>query len=229
MPRTCAMVAAALVLAGAVPRANRDDRPALAVLAFSASRPSFTGDQAIELADDLATRLVDTGRFRVLPLEWLTGADPSRRSPVADVRRAAREAGVRYLVSGSITDVTSRAAPTARTLLGTAAGVILARRQAAHFPVRCAPPPRVQQFSAIKVIVVDVESGAIVRTVLARTRPTDPSAGQIAPCLGGSGFPGPGSTRGRQPGLESLKLANAEIANTLTLLAPTAADIQEEP
>ena len=229
MPRTCVMATLALILGGAGLRANQDDRPALSVLAFAATRQSFTAEQALELADDLSTRLVDTGRFRVLPTEWLAGAGASPRVPVAAVRRAAREAGVRYLVSASVSDVTSRTAPTPRTILGTASA-ILARHQTPYFPVRCAPPPRVQQFSTVQVTVVDAHSGAIVRTVVARTRPSsDALAGPTSPCLGGGGFAGPASTRNRQPSLETLKLANAEIATTLTLPRPITVDLQEEP
>jgi hypothetical protein len=215
------MVPAVLVLAAATVRAGQDDRPTLSVVALTATRSSFPADQALELADDLAMRLVDTGRFRVLPAEWLTAADLARRMTPEALRQAADDAGVRYLVSGSITDIMSRTSATPRTILG-AAGAILAQRHVSRLPVRCALPPPVQQFQSVEVRVVDVASGAVVRTAVARTRPSAAGLSGGA-CLGAPGFPGLAAARGpARPDLTSLKLANAEIASTLTLPAPAA-------
>ena len=104
MRRALLALAAALVVVGSVVSAQEDDRPTLSVAAFAASRSALSLQEAAELADDLAARLVDTGRFRVLPREWLPApTGPAEASRPAALREAATLAGIAYLVvpSGS--------------------------------------------------------------------------------------------------------------------------------
>ena len=108
-------VAAALVVASSVVGAEGDDRPTLSVVAFTASRSSLSSPDAGELADDLAARLVDTGRFRVLPREWLPApTDLAGPMPPAALRTAATLAGVEYLVVPLVAGLPSESSPPSR-------------------------------------------------------------------------------------------------------------------
>ena len=101
-----ALVAGLLGLGSPNLAAKRDTRPTMSVVAFSGS--GGTTESGDAMADDLATRLVETGRYRVLPRQWLM-ASVSVPHPTPDtLRAAAAAAGVDYLVLGETRLVMAR-------------------------------------------------------------------------------------------------------------------------
>src|SRR5262245_45623269 len=71
-------------------------QPTVTVAPFAGVR---SDKDANALADELAMRLVETGRFRVLTREWLPLARRDGRPTIDAVRAAAVSAGVQYVVT----------------------------------------------------------------------------------------------------------------------------------
>ena len=92
-----ALVAGLIGLGSANTTAQGPVLPTVTVIACDGPIP---GKTRTAMADELAARLQDTGRFRVLAREWLHAA-PDAALPSLDVARAAaKAAGVQYLVLG---------------------------------------------------------------------------------------------------------------------------------
>jgi TolB-like protein len=87
--------------------------PTVTVMAFDGPIPAKT---RTAMADELAARLQDTGRFRVLAREWLRAAPDNAHPSLAAARTAARSAGVQYLVLGEAR-VARSAGPGSRAVL----------------------------------------------------------------------------------------------------------------
>src|SRR6476660_2174960 len=87
------------------PLAGQSALPTITVTPFTLGQVNeearAAGEQA---ADDLAERLVESGRFRVLARDWMPVPNKGRSAtfPVATLRAAAARAGVRYIVFGSM-------------------------------------------------------------------------------------------------------------------------------
>ena len=216
MNRAWLMVSAALILGGGVATAEPEDRPTLSVLTFTAGRALLSPSETAELADDLASRLVETGRFRVLPREWLA-PEPAASSSLTALREAARHAGVRYLVSASVTNLNDRPSPAPRAL-GAARAILTLRAPRGRAPIPCAPPRARPSLTLVETRVIDAETGAVVRTSVLRVRLGVSPSAAIPGCGGGVVAPVTSliATRSR-PEVDSLKRANQDIASSLAL------------
>jgi len=98
---------AGALLCPAAARAQTDNRPTVAVVDFDASPGGWTippprvGETVAKL---LLDRLVNADRFRVLDGQWLRIAAPDRRIAHETLLANARDAGVDFVVLGSITE-----------------------------------------------------------------------------------------------------------------------------
>jgi hypothetical protein len=214
MNRAWLMVPAALILGGGIATAEPKDRPTLSVLTFTAGGGLLSPPETAELADDLASRLVETGRFRVLPREWLAG-EPAASSDLTALREAARHAGVRYLVSASVTNLNERPSPAPRAL-GAARAILALRAPRGRAPIPCGSPRARPSLALVEARVIDAGTGAVVRTSVLRVRlGMSPAA---AGCGGGAVAPIASLIASRsRPELDGLKSANQNIASSLVL------------
>jgi curli biogenesis system outer membrane secretion channel CsgG len=172
--RFAGFVAIVAVVAGPLRlRAQVAVQPAVTVVAFDADRSSgFSLEDREDMADELAVRFVETGRFRVLEREWLPmPKETPGPPPLPTLRAAARSAGVEYLVLGCVRRaraVSSRPLQSAHPLLRAMAGGPRSARPSAAY----------ESFLSVSVRVIDVRSGDVVRTSVARA---DLSAPRLAP------------------------------------------------
>lgn len=218
MRRIClALLMMASQLGGAAAAASADDRPTLSVLPYQAAKGGLSSDEAAELADDLAARLVESGRFRLLPHHWLPGPSLPERTtrPVEAARRAARDAGVEYLAVVSVQGVASRSSrPPAIVRVGAA---LLGWRGRAQLARPC-PPARPRRSTVIlELALVSVSSGETVRTSIGRVQMTVAAAMSASTGCGGLANLGSGPSAPPSLDLDGLKRANADLARTLTL------------
>lgn len=96
-PLVITALVAGLASGGSANRlAERDPRPTLTVVSFSGVSPE-SGDA---MADELASQLVETGRYRVLTRDWLSAPSANATPALAVLRDAAAAAGVEFLVLG---------------------------------------------------------------------------------------------------------------------------------
>ena len=216
MNRAWLMVPAALIIGAGVATAEPEDRPTLSVLPFTAGRGLLSPAEAAELADDLASRLVETGRFRVLPREWLM-PDPAASSELTALREAARHAGVRYLVSAVVTSVNDRPSP-APTAIGAARAILALRAPRPRVLIPCGPARARPSLAMVETSVIDAGTGVVVRTSVLRVRLGVSPTAAIAGCGGGTVPPIASLIASRsRPELDSLKSANQDIASSLVL------------
>jgi hypothetical protein len=186
---------------------------------FSASSGLFSADEGLDLADDLASRLVDTGRFRVLPRVWLPVSPNGSRTPSLDaLRTAAEQAGLDYLLLGSVAGpakprVASAPVRSLRTILALTGG----RRASPP----CRPVPPAQQVGVISVRLVAVASGVDMRTCAVRTPVGPVAAGFSGPCAGGGRGLAAVATALVPSDLDRLKRTNVDIAGALERAAAT--------
>ena len=218
MRRICLGLMMAAQLGGSAAAASADDRPTLSVLPYQAPKGGLSADEAAELADDLAARLVESGRFRLLPQQWLPGPSLPERTAqsVAAARTAAREAGVEYLAVVSVQGLASRSSrPPAIVKVGAA---LLGWRGRAQLARPC-PPVRPRRSTVVlELTLVSVPSGEIVRTSIARVQMTLASAmTSVSTGCGGLAPFGPGPSAPPSLDLDGLKRANADLARALTL------------
>jgi hypothetical protein len=217
MRRICLGLMMTVQLGGSATAASADDRPALSVLPYQAAKGALSADEAAELADDLAARLVESGRFRLLPHHWLPGPSPADRpaQSVQAARTAAREAGVEYLVVVSVQGLASRSSgPPAIVRIGAA---LLGWRGRAQLSRPC-PPVRPRRSTVIvELDLVSVTSGETVRTSLGRVQMTLASAMRSASTGCGLASVGSGSSASPTLDLDGLKRANADLARGLTI------------
>jgi curli biogenesis system outer membrane secretion channel CsgG len=147
-------------------------QPTLTVVTFDADRSAkLSQGERDAAADELATRLVESGCYRVLEREWLPVPRDARGPlPLSTLRAAAASAGVEYLVLGSVsrsltTSVRPRPAGMALAVVGAMAG------KATPFFLRPFVHPPVASREALvslNVRVIDVSSGVLVRTTRAQ-------------------------------------------------------------
>jgi hypothetical protein len=188
---------------------------------------SFEGPGSLErldaMADELAMRLVETGRFRVLEREWLAVPAGPARPSVAVLRDVAAGAGVEYLVLGSVRPLLGGPISGPVTIGGPLLGAARLRSRMLIRPARTSRPPSV----SVNVRVVDVSSGDVVRTSVAGG---EASASTLRPALlvAGSLFRGPlgaiTAVRELHPRASRLDGATqhalADIAHTLNVPVP---------
>ncbi len=221
------VAAATVVMVGsAVAGLGAEDRPTLSVAAFTVTRSPLSPTEAAELADDLAARLEETGRFRVMPREWLPAGDASRKTVRLDVlRRAAIDAGVSYLVLPSVTGlIAARARIHPLAGVGRAIAGLTTRRRAAF---GCGPARPEQAQVAVEVRIIDAATGDVVTTSVLRTRVGPPVSDGLHPGCGsgpGAGALGMAAALSRSDHLAPLRQANADIARTLAVPSSGAHD-----
>jgi hypothetical protein len=218
MLRALVAIVVSLVIGRAVAAAQDDNRPALSVMPFSASAGLLSADESLDLADDLASRLVETGRFRVLLRGWLPVSPDSHgaTSPEA-LRAAARQARLDYLLFGSIAgSAKPRVAPAPVRSLRTILALTGARRPSAP----CRPVPPAQAVATITARLVEVASGATVRTFVLRAPLGAAARGFPGTCSGGGGLAAV-ATALSPTDLERLERSNRDIAGALERLAAT--------
>ena len=144
--------------AAVAPTAHARDAvpPAVTVVAFDGATSADAGKA---MADELAMRLVETRRFRVLPREWLPLPAGPAKPALGTLRSAALGAGVDTLVMGSVSEAAgsrplARSAPASPALLARGSG-------------SWAMPRGAGAIVSVHVRVVDVVTGAVVRTAVA--------------------------------------------------------------
>ncbi len=161
---TCVFVAAASLIGPARLLARQPVPPAVSVVAFDGQGTSRQDREA--MADELAARLVDTHRFRVLPREWLPADRENPDPTMAGLFESAKAARIDYLIFGTARQYTTPtrsgppplllAALAMRARLGPAALIL---------PALSASTPRAQTVLTVHVRVVDVTTEDEVRTV----------------------------------------------------------------
>jgi curli biogenesis system outer membrane secretion channel CsgG len=150
-------------------------QPAVTVVAFDADQSTgFSLEERQDMADELAVRFVETGRFRVLEREWLpVRKDTPGPLPLTALRAAATSAGVEYLVLGCV----RRASAFTTRPPGPGSALLRAMAGGSRFGRPSAP---YESFLSVSVRVIDVTSGAVVRTSVARANATAP---RLAPAV----------------------------------------------
>jgi hypothetical protein len=166
--------------------------PIVTVAPFQAGRSTrLSVDTTAALADELAAKLVESHRCRVLDQAWLPVRDGATKGrSVRTLRDAAASAGVDYLVIGNIVPLTRtivippRASGLPRPTLG---GIGIAGR---HTPVAIANamrPGKIRRsLLRITLRVIDVRTGETINSVLVES----PVGGSALPALGLLPIPG---------------------------------------
>jgi TolB-like protein len=94
--------------------------PTVAVVGFQADRGADVSPKVLDaMTEDLAVRLVESGRYRALDRAWLGVESGQPPAPLAAMRSAALDASVDYLVVGRISrfsEVQRTAAPMPRMM-----------------------------------------------------------------------------------------------------------------
>ena len=212
---TCAIAGLAVLLPATPQAARNRTQPTVTVLPFTGIGEA---EEQEAMADELAMRLVETGRFRVLLREWLPVLRVEGAPTLDSVRQAATDAGVQYLMLGSVTESLALRRPSPLALL---APIVASRMRGAR-PVLGRPAPHRETVIAVNVRVLDVTSGDVVRSALGRasssTRPP-------APVVAGPGLIGSVATIARlarrhdskSPLNAGTERAIADVAKTLNL------------
>jgi len=223
LTRSALILIAGLLCGPAWADAQTAIQPSVTVAPFAGVR---SDKDANALADEMAMRLVETGRFRVLTREWLPLARQSGRPSIEAVRSAAVSAGVQYVV-------TAEARPASRPL-GVAARPMpfpggAMRAMPAMVMMSRASRRGGDQFMSVTVRVVDAASGEVVRTATGTGSSSlsnrKPGLALVAGVLTRLGHPGIGAALALKPPSRSpinagAAQAIAEVARILTLPAP---------
>lgn len=151
--------------------------PTVTVSPFSVARGWGISDKDGDaMAHELALRLIESGRYRVLDSAWLTGSGDSKRPmPAASLRAAASSAGVDYVIVGRLEKFTETYAvvqPGPRRLPP------FGRPQMAW---ATAPPrtmTRRREFLRVTTEIVDAKSGEVL--TVASTYCSPPSGSGLA-------------------------------------------------
>lgn len=132
-------------------------RPTLTIATFDVDRTGWAlpPQFGVTVSELLADRLVESGRFRVMDQRWLEETDPRTRLPFGVLVERARQAGVDYLVVGSVTRYTTERTQKSMGFLGLPA-VLGGRRQQS------------ESVMALTVRIVDVRTGELVTTATAQ-------------------------------------------------------------
>jgi hypothetical protein len=178
---TCLYVGAVSLVGPAHLLAGQPVPPAVSVVAFDGQGTSQRDREA--MADELAARLVDTRRFRVLPREWLPADRENPDPTMAALFESAKAARIDYLIFGTARQYTTplRSGPSPLVLAALAMrGRFGGPAAALLFPALSTTTPRVQTILTVHVRVVDVTTEDEVRTVNA-SRSTRAPAPILAP------------------------------------------------
>jgi hypothetical protein len=213
----CLGLMMAAQLSGSAAAASADDRPTLSVLPYQAPKGALSPEEAGEMADDLAARLVESGRFRLLPQQWLPGPSLPERTtqPIAAARASAREAGVEYLIVVAVQGLPSTSSrPPAIVKVGAA---LLGWRGRASLARPCSPVRPRRATVILELALVSVSTGETVRTSMGRVQMTVGSAMTSASTGCGLASLGPGPAASPRLDLDGLKRANADLARGLTV------------
>lgn len=177
---TCMFVGAVSLVEPAHLLAGQPIPPAVSVVAFDGQGTSQRDREA--MADELAARLVDTRRFRVMPREWLPADRENPDPTVGALFESAKAARIDYLIFGTARQYTTplRSGPPPLLLAALAMRGRLVGPAALLFPALSAATPRVQTVLTVHVRVVDVTTEDEVRTVNA-SRSTRAPAPILAP------------------------------------------------
>lgn len=204
---TCVFAAAASFVGQAHLLAEQSVPPAVSVVAFDGQGTSQEDREA--MADELAARLVDTRRFRVLPREWLPADRENPDPTMAALFESANAARIDYLIFGTARQYTAptRSAPHSLLLAMLMTTGRLAGPGRLLMPALLSTTPRAQTVLTIHVRVVDVATEHEVGTVNA-SRSTRAPAPILAPS------PKPRLNR-------DWTKAIAEIASTLDVRRPS--------
>jgi hypothetical protein len=153
--------------------------PAVSVVAFDGQGTSQPDREA--MADELAARLVDTRRFRVMPREWLPADRENQDPTMAALFESARAARIDYLIFGTARQYATpmRSGPPPLLLAALAMRARLGPA-ALLLPALSATTARVQTVLTVHVRVFDVTTEDEVRTVNA-SRSTRAPAPILAP------------------------------------------------
>ena len=175
---TCGFVAAVSLVGPAHLLAGQPLPPAVSVVAFDGQGTSQNDREA--MADELAARLVDTRRFRVMPREWLPADRQNPDPTMAALFESAKTAGIDYLIFGNARQYSTplRSGPPPLLLAALAMRARLGPA-ALLLPAVSASTPRVQTVLTVHVRVVDVTTENEVRSVNA-SRSTCASAPIVA-------------------------------------------------
>jgi hypothetical protein len=203
---TCVFVGAVSLVGPAQLLAGQPVPPAVSVVAFDGQGTSQRDREA--MADELAARLVDTRRFRVMPREWLPTDRENPDPTMAALFESAKAAQIDYLIFGTARQYSTpmRSGPSPWVFAALAMRARLGPA-ALLFPALSAGTSRVQTVLTVRVRVVDVTTENEVRTVNASR-----STRALAPILASS--PKPKLNR-------DWTKAIAEIASTLDVHRPS--------
>ncbi len=209
---TIVVLTAISVLGPARLQATQPIPPAVSVVAFDG--PGISQRDREAMADELAARLVDTRRFRVMPREWLPADRENPDPAMAALVDSAKAARIDYLIFGTVRQYASPTNSPHRPLLLTALMMTgrVAGPTAWLLPALAASNARMQSVISIHVRVMDVETADVVRTVNSSR-----STRTAAPMLGSASAP----TLNRD-----WTKAIAEIAGTLDVRRASAPDAE---
>lgn len=171
MPGKTLGAAALALVVMAQPIAAQSALPTITVTPFTFGRLSeearAAGEQA---ADDLAERLVASGRFRVLARDWmpLPGEGRSGQFPIATLRSAAAKAGVRYIVFGSMrTSIIRTVSSPSRGYLPMQKGQLLSHIIQSQMRTARPAVKEITRYD-VDIELMDGASGEVVRTMRGR-------------------------------------------------------------
>lgn len=206
-------------------------RPVVTIAQFDTGRTGWVPPPGFgaTLAELLGERLVASGRYRVLDSEFLTrdlANAPGWRVALETLRERADQAGVQYLVLGSLTEFSREE----RQRSGGGAAV-LGTLVAARFHAPVAPmiggarSASIQSVLAVSIRVIDVRTGEIVASasgqgLASRTNRSATGIGLIRGAPLGGGFSSSSSGASDAMLNEALQDALDEVGDVLARTAP---------
>jgi TolB-like protein len=118
--RKSLLVVTSILALGSSLSAQQQPAPTVTVVGFQADQGAHVSPKVLDaMTEDLALRLIESGRYRALDRTWLGIESGSALGPLAEMRRAALDASVDYLVVGRISlfsEVQRPAAPMPRLM-----------------------------------------------------------------------------------------------------------------
>ena len=169
-------------------------KPALSVVPFDgAVTVKDASDEGTKLADEVATQLADSGCCRVLPAAWMPRPLNRQVVSVEAMREGAAAAGVQDLVFGSVSESTrTTAGPRSIVygqgpirLFGLTGPVGRMRPMSPMGPAMAPLVSRVVTTNVtVRLRVIDVASGEVVRTLQAQRGATSQASGPVGPAFG---------------------------------------------
>ncbi len=205
---TCALTGALSFLGPATLSARQPIQPAVSVVAFDG--PGIARGDREAMADELASRLVESGRFRVMPREWLPADRENDDPSMSALFDSAKSVCVEYLIFGTVHQSMVAIAPPQRSAILAASGMrLLAPSHGVFMPAPRLVPSQKIVFS-VSVRIVDVATSDVVRTA---------SAGRTATVRAAQALPVPAGALQARPYQDWRKVI-ADIAGRIDLRAP---------